>query len=201
MTESTYPLRRSTSEETLVSTVSDPSMIYPGAPVNSPQTQSIAGDVTMALANLDRKLSGVPGGPTPPESEADVGEAGKPHLRAPLKENVSLLKQLFKRPPKLPKRKVKVTRKRLDPTQPATLTPRKNNGGSPGERDYNHVHENNTWVKIAVEDVERGLHRLTQAAMDENKIDSTKTVEQFYGEILGEILKQADVKLDPKYLL
>ena len=154
----------------------------------------------MNLENVDLKLDRVQSGPTPPESEADHDE-GKAHLRAPVRDNIPLLKQLFKQPPKqASRRRAKVTRRRL--LDPIATSANNTTGRKKADSPLlaGHVHENSTWVKLAVEDVERGLERLATAAKDEHKIDPTKTVEEYYSETLAEIIKGAEIKLDPKHL-
>lgn len=63
-----------------------------------------------------------------------------------------------------------------------------------------HVHEGSTWVNLAMEDVARGLERLAMAAKDLNKIESSKSVEEYYNEMLAEVLKAAQIQFDLKYL-
>ena len=122
-------LRRTTSQETLATTISDvsssPSLIYPNAPLNTPATRSIAGDVLMSTAadfeivtdRLQRSSSSPPtspssGGPGDDQvSSAGSGDIdidldidedpfkeGKAHLRALVREDAELGHQLFKSP-------------------------------------------------------------------------------------------------------
>lgn len=167
--------------------------MYPGPPVNSPATQSLAGDIgAVNLAYADEQQNFVPGGPTPPTSVADPIE-GKAHLRARVRGDVPLLQQLFKRPPKLVKKVRKVTRKALGGATEPSLEPKNENG-------TDHFHEYATWVSLAKEDISRGLERLARAAKDLHKIDESVSVEQYYSENLAEVLKEAEIKFDPKYL-
>ena len=132
----------------------------------------------MDLAAANEKLEQVPG--------------GKAHLRGNVRSDVPLLKQLFKMPPKPTKKKLKVTKGRADTTKAI----KSNNTSPPSE----HIHEHSTWVNVAVEDITRGLKRLAEAASDLHKIDDSKTIEEYYSEILANVVKEADVKFDPKYL-
>lgn len=122
-------LRRTTSQETLATTISDvsssPSLIYPNAPLNTPATRSIAGDVLMSTAadfeivtdRLQRSSSSPPaspssGGPGDDQvSSAGSGDIdidldidedpfkeGKAHFRALVREDAELGRQLFKSP-------------------------------------------------------------------------------------------------------
>lgn len=62
------------------------------------------------------------------------------------------------------------------------------------------MHEFATWKENAIQETHQGLRRIARAAKDHNKIDPTKSVEEHYGEILSKVLKEAEIKLDPKYL-
>jgi hypothetical protein len=139
-----HKLKRSASQETLATTLSgmsevssSPSLAYPGAPANTPATQSLAGDagemaamkMSMNLAaDIDvaaHRLSRATSPSTPSsngggkaDDELEAGEdpfkEGKAHLRSQLREDTggSLYPQLFKSPkPKRALRKHEVLKK------------------------------------------------------------------------------------------
>ena len=171
-------------------------MVYPGAPVNSPETQSIASDAGgLQLDDANEKLQNMPATVTPPASEGDDSK-GKARLRAPVRKDVPLLNQLFKAAPRPVRKKVKVTRRRLDVNNATTSEPKKSDKTPP---EY-HVHEHSTWLNMALEDVARGLKRLARAAKDENLIDDSKTVEEHYSENLAKEIKEVEIEFDLKYL-
>lgn len=163
--------------------------------MNSPDTQSLASDISSVRLDVaDQKLTQVPGGATPPGSDADPDEGKahslRAHLVAPVRKDMPLLNQLFKQPPNVKKR-LKVTRRRVvADAGKTTPTKKKNDNSPPGE----HVHEQNTWTTIAIEDVMRGLERLGTAAKDGHKIDDSKTVEEQYSETLAKVIKEAEIK-------
>lgn len=137
-----HKLKRSASQETLATTMSEvsstPSFAYPGAPANTPATQSLAGDmagdaIVMSMAadikvaadRLMRTTSPTTSSSTGGDGKADGGDddeqdpfkEGKAHLRSTLREDTHLHPQLFKSPtPKRALRKHDVLKKYvLDP--------------------------------------------------------------------------------------
>lgn len=145
------------------------------------------------------QLRNLPGGLTPPNSIAAPAETeGKAHLRARIRGDVPLLQQLFKRPPKGPnvaKRVRKMTKKALtgvNATEPSREAEDQNH--------IEHVHENTTWVHVAMEDISRGLERLAKAAEDFHMIDGSKSEQDYYNEYLAMVLKAGKIQFDPKYL-
>jgi hypothetical protein len=155
-----HKLKRSASQETLATTLSvmsevssSRSLAYPGAPANTPATQSLAGDagemaatkMSMSLAaNIDvaahrlsratspSTSSSTGGGKADDELEAeeDPFKEGKAHLRSTLREDTgSLYPQLFKSPkPKRALRKHEVLKKYVldrlaDPEEDRSRTP------------------------------------------------------------------------------
>jgi hypothetical protein len=139
-----HKLKRSASQETLATTLSgmsevssSPSLAYPGAPANTPATQSLASDagemaamkmnmsmaadIDVAAHRLSRATSPstssfTGGGKADDELEAeeDPFKEGKAHLRSTLREDTggSLYPQLFKSPkPKRALRKHEVLKK------------------------------------------------------------------------------------------
>jgi hypothetical protein len=117
---------------------STPSFAYPGAPANTPATQSLAGDmagdaIVMSMAadikvaadRLMRTTSPTTSSSTGGDGKADGGDddeqdpfkEGKAHLRSTLREDTHLHPQLFKSPtPKRALRKHDVLKKYvLDP--------------------------------------------------------------------------------------
>ena len=185
-------------EETLVSNTTaeseatTQSVVVPAPPVNSPQTQSFAGDTqAMDLTEADQKLENIPGRSTQPDSQRDVAE-GKAHLRAGFRSELDLHKQLFKKPPRPPKpsdKKRKVTKRPGTARAPSDRSP-------PNE----HVHENSIWLDIAVEDVSTALKRLAVAAQDLNRLDNSKSVGDHYSAVLADIIKKGEIGFDSKYL-
>lgn len=178
---------------------SEASYNYPGPPNNTPYNQSLAGDLNLpSIDEVVDQLRNLPGGPTPPNSIAAPAEAeGKAHLRARVRGDVPLLRQLFKRPPKAPnvvKRVRKVTSKAL--TGVNVNEPRE----AEDQNHIDHVHEGSTWTHVAMEDISRGLERLAMAADDLHLIDGNKTIEEYYNEKLAQVLKAGKIQFDPKYL-
>jgi hypothetical protein len=138
-----HKLKRSASQETLATTLSgmsevssSPSLAYPGAPANTPATQSLAGDagemaamkmslaadVDVAAHRLSRTTSPSASSSTGGEGKADDAneydpeedpfKEGKAHLRSTLREDTHLHPQLFKSPkPKRALRKHEVLKK------------------------------------------------------------------------------------------
>jgi hypothetical protein len=131
---------------------SSPSLAYPGAPANTPATQSLAGDagemaamkmslaadIDVAAHRLSRTTSpsassstgGVDGGKGDAvANEVDPFKEGKARLRSPLREDTHLHPQLFKSPkPKRALRKHEVLKKYVldrpaDPEEDRSRTP------------------------------------------------------------------------------
>jgi hypothetical protein len=58
--------------------------------------------------------------------------------------------------------------------------------------------EHSTWAAVAEEDVMVGLKRLSMLALDENKMNPTRSVEDYYSERLSKLLRDAELKFDIK---
>ncbi|KAK3687115.1 hypothetical protein LTR37_019145 [Vermiconidia calcicola] len=189
---------RSDDEETLVSNTSAESeataqsVTVPAPPVNSPQTQSLAGEThAMDLTEADQKLENIPGSSTQPGSHGDIAE-GKAHLRAGFRSELDLFKQLFKKPPRPPK----------PPNKKRRVTKRPGTARAPSDRSppNEHVHENSIWLDIAVEDVFTALKRLAVAAQDLSRLDNSKSVADHYSEVLADVIKKGEIGFDSNYL-
>jgi hypothetical protein len=229
-----HQLRRTISEETLATTISDVSsslsLKYPNAPLNTPATQSIAGDDLKTTAadieNLADRLQHTtpPISPVSPsqstgegcEADSLSGEGhddnddpfkeGKAHLRAHVREDAELGRQLFKSPErKRPLSKHELLRKyagntdrSITPTRlsfvtvaaaAATATPT----GPP-------TFEHTTWGSVAEEDTERALKRMAMLARDEHQKDPRHTVEEYYSMRLAKLIEEAEVSFDATHL-
>lgn len=237
-----HRLRRTMSQETLATTISDvsstPSLVYPNAPLNTPATQSIAGDSPMSTAadfeivtdRLQRSsspLSPSSGGPdndllssagsSSAEGDIDIDldveldddpfKEGKAHLRAQLREDAELGRQLFKSPERkrtLPKHELlrkygartdrSITPTRLSVvtaaagTTPTSATPK------PGVLEFT------TWGPVAEEDTERALKRMAMLARDEHQKDPQYTVEEYYSMRLAKLIEEAEISFDATHL-
>ena len=197
---STHGRPRSDSTETLVSSVtaadSTASYAYPDPPVNSPDTQTVVGDSgdvggldTDSIAERLRNMPAL----TPPASEKD-GE-GKAKLRAPLRENMPLSRQLFKLPAK--KKNTRLMRRRLIDRTYSTPSPTKM---AEVETIVEEYPEHSMLGPVAEEDVELGLRRLAMLAKDEHQQDGSKSVEEYYSVRLAKLIKKAEVAFDAKHL-
>lgn len=63
-----------------------------------------------------------------------------------------------------------------------------------------HFHEHNFWEDVAKEDLVWALQRAVQYARDKVKVDPAKTAEEYYSELVAEVIKQGDLKFDASYL-
>ncbi len=126
---------------------------------------------------------------------------GKAHLRGPTRSDVPLHYQLFKHP--------SWPRKKLRPRLSRTYV------GSPHSHEHSHhddhlselvsppnehVHEQDTWVQFAMEDIDRGLKRLIVAARDLRKMDDSKSAEEYYSETLADVVKKQEMAFDERKL-
>jgi hypothetical protein len=221
-----HQLRRTISQETLATTISDvsssPSLNYPNAPLNTPATQSIAGDDTLSTAadieNLADRLQNTTPPVSPPPStgqgEADSlsGEGrdddndpfkeGKAHLRAHVREDAELSRQLFKSPErKRPLSKHELLRKyaartdrSITPTRLSFVTVAAAATAMP------QTFEHTTWGPVAEEDTERALKRMAMLARDEHQKDPRHTVEEYYSMRLARLIEEAEVSFDATHL-
>ncbi|GAB7323159.1 hypothetical protein MBLNU13_g05657t1 [Cladosporium sp. NU13] len=235
-------LRRTTSQETLATTISDvsssPSLIYPNAPLNTPAARSIAGDVLLSTAadfgivtdRLQRSSSSPPVSPSSGPGDDLVSSAGsgdididldidedpfkegKAHLRALVREDAELGRQLFKSPErKRPLSKHELLRKygartdrSITPTRlsfvkaaaatAATAAATPMTGPKPGVLEYT------TWGPVAEEDTERALKRMAMLARDEHQKDPSFTVEEYYSMRLAKLIEEAEISFDVTHL-
>ena len=229
-------LRRTASQETLATTISDvsssPSLVYPNAPLNTPATQSIAGDSPMSTAadfevvtdRLQhssssppaRPSSGGPGdllsstgsgeGDIDIEFDADPFKEGKAHLRALVREDAELGRQLFKSPErKRPLSKHELLRKYAARTD-RSITPTRLSfvtavaAAAAGATPKPGVLEYNTWGPVAEEDTERALKRMAMLARDEHQKDPSLTVEEYYSMRLAKLIEEAEISFDATHL-
>ena len=234
-----HRLRRTTSQETLATTISDvsssPSLIYPRAPINTPATQSIAGDDRMITAadfeivtdRLQRSSSSPlvspssgPGddlvssaGSGDIDIDLDIDEdpfkEGKAHLRALVREDAELGRQLFKSPErKRPLSKHELLKKygartdrSITPTRLSVVTAAAAATAAttaatpkPGVLEYT------TWGPVAEEDTERALKRMAMLARDEHQKDPSFTVEEYYSMRLAKLIEEAEISFDATHL-
>lgn len=234
-----HRLRRTTSQETLATTISDvsssPSLIYPRAPINTPATQSIAGDDRMITAadfeivtdRLQRSSSSPPVSPSSGPGDDLVSSAGsgdididldidedpfkegKAHLRALVREDAELGRQLFKSPErKRPLSKHELLKKygartdrSITPTRLSVVTAAAAAIAAttaatpkPGVLEYT------TWGPVAEEDTERALKRMAMLARDEHQKDPSFTVEEYYSMRLAKLIEEAEISFDATHL-
>jgi len=229
-------LRRTPSQETLATTISDvsstPSLIYPNAPLNTPATQSVAGDSPMSTAAdfevvTDRlQRSSSPANPGDLVSSAGSGEGdidiefdddpfkeGKAHLRALVREDAELGRQLFKSPERkrpLPKHELlrkygaridrSATPTRLSFVTAVATTATTANATTTAAAPKPGVPEYTTWGPVAEEDTERALKRMAMLARDEHQLDPSLTVEEYYSMRLAKLIEEAEISFDATHL-
>ena len=124
-----------------------------------------------------------------------------------MRSELPLLNQLFKAAPSKPakggssRKKGKVVTRRggLGTEVPEEESENRGRDGGPSPPEE-HVHEGNTWMQVAVEDLENALKRLTQAARDIQRQDDSRPVEQVYSEKLAEVIKRGKMAFDRKAL-
>lgn len=212
-----HQLKRSISQETLATTMSDvsstPSLVYPNAPLNTPATQSVAGDDAMSTAAdidilADRlQRTTPPVSPTGPssglgEGDEDPFKEGKAHLRAHVREDAELSRQLFKSPGrKRPVPKHELLRKyaaaadrSITPTRLSFVT------AAAAADATSLTFEYNTWGPVAEEDTERALKRMAMLARDEHQKDPRHTVEEYYSMRLAKLIEEAEIAFDATHL-
>ena len=246
-----HRLRRTTSQETLATTISDvsssPSLIYPRAPINTPATQSIAGDDRMITAadfeivtdRLQRSSSSPPVSPSSGPGDDLVSSAGsgsgdididldidedpfkegKAHLRALVREDAELGRQLFKSPErKRPLSKHELLRKygartdrSITPTRLSFVTaaaaaaaaaaaPTTTTAATAAATPKPGVLEYTTWGPVAEEDTERALKRMAMLARDEHQKDPSFSVEEYYSMRLAKLIEEAEISFDATHL-
>jgi hypothetical protein len=205
-------LKRSLSQETLATTMtvssdasSAPSLNYPNVPLNTPATQSTAGDEPMSTA-ADLKVitdrlehTTIPPSTGDGESDEDPFKEGKAHLRAQVREDADLSRQLFKSPErKRPIPKHELLRKyggaadrSVTPTRLRIATAA---AAAPPTFEYD------TWSLIAEEDTERALKRMALLARDEHSKDPRHTVVEYYSMRLARLIEEAEVTFDATHL-
>lgn len=213
-----HQLKRTPSQETLATTMSDisstPSLLYPNAPLNTPATQSIAGDEAMSTAADLKNLADRLEHTTPPSSpitgaskstssvedeDSDPCKEGKAHLRAHVHEDTQLSKQLFKTPErKRPIAKHELLRKYATPTD-RSVTPTRLSfvtaaAAAPPTFEYN------SWGPVAEEDTERALKRMAMLARDEHMKDPRYTIEEYYSMRLAKLIEEAEISFDATHL-
>lgn len=237
-----HRLKRTLSQETLATTISDvsssPSLIYPHPPLNTPATQSIAGgddpmstaaDFEIVTDRLQRCSSPIsPGDQLSNASSGDIDidldveldedpfKEGKAHLRALVREDAQLGRQLFKSPERrkraLPKHEL--LRKYGARTEDRSITPTRlsfvtaaaataaatANAATPATALKPGVLEYNTWGPVAEEDTERALKRMAMLARDEHQKDPQFTVEEYYSMRLAKLIEEAEISFDATHL-
>ena len=222
-----HRLKRTASQETLATTISDvsssPSLIYPNAPLNTPATQSVAGDDAMSTAadleiltdRLQRSTPPIspispssgpgeadldsPSGSGEGDNDSDPFKEGKAHLRAHVREDAELGRQLFKSPERkraLPKHELLkkyagVTDRSITPTRLSFVT-----AAAAAPPTFEHT----TWGPVAEEDTERALKRMAMLARDEHQKDPRHTVEEYYSMRLAKLIEEAEISFDATHL-
>jgi hypothetical protein len=131
-------------------------------------------------------------------------EEGKAYLRVPVRSDIPLLRQLFKAPPKL-ERKAKRGWKRAKKAVGVDVasrssTPKPKKGDHDVSPPNEHVHEHSVWEDVAREDLNNAINRTKQYAMDMVRLDNTRTIEDYYSELLANSINKGDVKFDKRYL-
>ena len=239
-------LRRTTSQVTLATTISDvsssPSLIYPNAPLNTPATRSIAGDDPMSTAadfetvtnRLQHSSSSPPISPSSGPGDDLVSSAGsgsididldidddpsnkgKAHLRALVREDAELGRQLFKSPGRkralskheLLRKYVARTDRSITPTRLSVVTAAAAAAAATANATTTTaatapkpgVLENTTWGPVAEEDTSRALKRMAMLARDEHQKDPTFTVEEYYSMRLAKLIEEAEISFDATHL-
>jgi hypothetical protein len=131
-------------------------------------------------------------------------EKGKAHLRVPARSDIPLLRQLFKAPPKL-ERKAKRGWERAKKVVGVDVasrssTPKPKQGDHDVSPLNEHVHEHSVWEDVAREDLGNAIGRTKQYAMDMHCLDNSRSVEDFYSELLATMISKGDLKFDAAYL-
>lgn len=178
--------------------MSDPSLIYPNAPINSPEAQSVAGGeastVTDSLGMITEKLESLPNSfkfVTPPASAA--GSNGKP-------KHVSYVKGVTQRFSRVllgvsVEEGTALTHAPAEQTSPSRrisqVTVMQAEGGVP---------EHSKWEDEAEEAMARGLKTLSMLAVDEHNQDPSKSAKEYYSERLAALIKDGEIEFDAKYL-
>lgn len=226
-----HQLKRSASQETLATTMSEvsstPSLACPGAPANTPATQSLVGDMAgetimsmSVAADIDVAAgrlchaSSSPSTPGVSYADDDPFKEGKAPLRSHLHnsgEEANLHQALFKSPtPKRPMRKHEMLKKYVlgpaaedrsaTPTHLSFVTraPAAQTPQAPASASA--TFENSTWSAIAEEDTQRALKRMAMLAHDEYVKDPRRSVQEYYSERLAKLIEEAEVAFDAAHL-
>jgi hypothetical protein len=210
-----HQLRRSLSQLTLATTMSVSSdassmlsLNYPNAPLNTPATQSMAGDEPMSNAadlkvltdRLEHTTVSPSTGEGEGEGEEDPFKEGKAHLRTHVREDADLSRQLFKSPEsKRPVPKHELLRK-YGGAADRSVTPTRLRMETAAAAAAPPTFEYDTWSPIAEEDTERALKRMAMLARDEHSKDPRHTVVEYYSMRLAKLIDEAEVAFDATHL-
>ncbi|KAK5689509.1 hypothetical protein LTR97_012849 [Elasticomyces elasticus] len=206
------------------------SLNYPAPPLNSPMTQSEIGDcetptpasiVDRLEESIAEKLRNLPGNLadyTPPTSPVNQGDEGKTfHCHGIDVKDFAV----WHDPPRpwgcyrllTPKRTERkriertISRRSEDTATPVLTKPKwgdRSKDTSPGKENKNIFTgvfpEHSNWADFADQDVVVGLKRLMMLAMDINKVEPDKTVEQIYSQRLAKLIMEGEIKFDASLL-
>jgi hypothetical protein len=147
------------------------------------------------------------------ELDDDPFKEGKAHLRAQLREDAGLGRQLFKSPERkraLPKHELlrkygartdrSITPTRLSFVTAAAATSANTNTTAAAATPKPGVLEFTTWGPVAEEDTERALKRMAMLARDEHQKDPQYTVEEYYSMRLAKLIEEAEISFDATHL-
>lgn len=189
---------------------STPSLAYPGAPANTPATQSLAGDMgDMSMAaDIDvasNRLFHASSTSTGNGNEEPFKE-GKAHLRP----------QLFRSPtPKRPMRKHEILNKYVlgeaataageedrsaTPTHLSSVTKAASSRIPPPLQPPTATFEYSAWSSVAEEDTQRALKRMAMLAHDEYVKDPRRSVQEYYSMRLAKLIEEAEIAFDAAHL-
>jgi hypothetical protein len=210
-----HQLKRSLSQLTLATTMSVSSdassmqsLNYPNAPLNTPVTQSMAGDEPTSTATdlkiltdrLEHTIVSPSTGSGEDGGDEDPFKEGKAHLRAHIREDVDLSRQLFKSPEsKRPVSKHELLRK-YGGAADRSVTPTRLRMETAAAAAAPPTFEYDTWSPIAEEDTERALKRMAMLARDEHSKDPRYTVVEYYSMRLARLIGEGEVTFDATHL-
>jgi len=189
---------------------STPSLAYPGAPANTPATQSLAGDMgDMSMAvDIDVASNRLfhASSPSTGNGNEDPFKEGKAHLRL----------QLFKSPtPKRPMRKHEILNKYVlgaaaaaageedrsaTPTHLSFVTKAASSPIPPPLQPPTTTFEYSAWSSVAEEDTQRALKRMAMLAHDEYVMDPRRSVQEYYSMRLAKLIEEAEIAFDAAHL-